>query len=160
MGPFEILRCTPEDAARLTEVAHASKRHWGYPEHYIEEWRPSLTVTPEMIEAHQVEALRIDGQVAGFYVLIRSGARMELEHFWVDPPWIGRGLGRELFVHAVESARDLGAEFLDILSDPNAEGFYRRMGAVRIGDVAAPVDNTERYLPRLTLALGRRTRGR
>ena len=40
---------------------------------------------------------------------------------------------------------------IDITSDPNAEGFYRRLGARRVGRVYAPVGGAPRYLPRLTL---------
>lgn len=37
---------TPADAAVLTEIAHAAKRHWGYPERWVQLWRAALTITP------------------------------------------------------------------------------------------------------------------
>jgi GNAT superfamily N-acetyltransferase len=54
---------------------------------------------------------------------------VELEHLWVSPEHIGTGIGRALFDHAVRRAAALGATTLSIEADPNAEGFYRRMGA-------------------------------
>ena len=61
------------------------------------------------------------------------GERMDLLHLWVLPEAMGRGVGRSLFRHALERARILGFRELEIESDPNAEGFYRRIGAHRVG---------------------------
>jgi hypothetical protein len=41
---------------------------------------------------------------------------------------MGHGIGRSLFMHPVERAKSLGFQELEIESDPNAEGFYLRMG--------------------------------
>ena len=61
------------------------------------------------------------------------GERMDLLHLWVLPEAMGRGAGRSLFSHAIERTRHLGFRELEIESDPNAEGFYRRIGAHRVG---------------------------
>ena len=78
---------------------------------------------------------------------------MELEHFWVDPAHMGRGVGRALLEHAIATSRRLGATAIDISSDPNAEEFYLRFGACRVGEVSAPVDGQPRSLPRLELEI-------
>jgi hypothetical protein len=39
---MQIVRAKPEDAETLTEIAHAAKRHWDYPERWIEAWRDIL----------------------------------------------------------------------------------------------------------------------
>lgn len=150
---LEFTTCEVDEAPLLTEIAHASKRHWGYPERYIAAWRASLTITPEMLQTQILHAAREEGAIAGFYVLIPFGNRVELEAFWVVPTRIGSGVGGAMFRHAVNAARDLGARYLDITSDPNAEGFYRHMGAVRIGEVPAPVDGVPRMLPRLVFGI-------
>jgi GNAT superfamily N-acetyltransferase len=54
---------------------------------------------------------------------------------FVDPPWIGTGLGAELLSHARLSARQLGWPALRIEADPFAVPFYQHMGAVQIGVV-------------------------
>lgn len=140
-----------DQAAELTEIAHAAKRHWGYPEHYIEAWRVSLTIPPDMIATHAVWCLRSADAVAGFFVLIRVGASMELEHMWVRPEFIGAGIGRRLMEHALALAREAGVQRIDITSDPNAEGFYSRLGARRVGRVFAPVVGIVRHLPRMEM---------
>ena len=58
---------------------------------------------------------------------------------WVEPSAIGTGLGRTLWVHLLGQARALGHRALLIESDPNAEGFYLRMGARRVGERASKI---------------------
>jgi predicted N-acetyltransferase YhbS len=53
----------------------------------------------------------------------------------VEPAWIGRGVGAQLWAEIVEEARRLGWSALEIVADPKAEGFYLRMGARRTGQV-------------------------
>lgn len=48
---MQIVRAKPEDADALTEIAHAAKRHWGYPERWIESWRDTLIIRAESIAA-------------------------------------------------------------------------------------------------------------
>jgi GNAT superfamily N-acetyltransferase len=63
------------------------------------------------------------------------------------------GLGRALFDHAVRRAAGLGAEVLAIEADPSAEGFYRRMGARRVGEIVYNLDGRERVLPLLAVEI-------
>ena len=60
---------------------------------------------------------------------------------------MGRGVGRSLFLHALERTRALGFRALEIESDPNAEGFYLRLGAHRVGVNVHRVEQHQRELP-------------
>lgn len=71
---------------------------------------------------------------------------------FVDSTVIGQGVGRMLFEHMVAAARDLGFRRLSIDADPNAEPFYRAMGAVRVGTVPSG-SIPGRALPQLTLTI-------
>jgi N-acetylglutamate synthase-like GNAT family acetyltransferase len=143
----QILRAKTDDASTLTEVAFAAKRHWGYPEQWIESWRDLLTIRPEFIASHETHEAIVDNRIVGFYALERKERRMDLLHLWVLPDWMGRGVGRSLFQHALERAKVLGVRELEIESDPNAEGFYKRMGARRIGASIKDLDGQKRELP-------------
>ena len=150
----EIRRAEREDAEALTQIAHAAKRHWGYPERWIAEWRDTLTITPDFIAANGVYLALEAGEPAGFYALVGDGSdRIVLEHMWVSPEHIGTGLGRKLFEHAVRKAGSLEVMTMEIESDPNAEGFYRRMGARLVGESISVIDGQPRSLPRLVLDL-------
>lgn len=148
-----IRRALPTEAELLTEIAHAAKRHWGYPEHWIAQWCEALTLTPAMLAEHPVYVAVHGVEIRGFYALEIDGNTCTLEHFWIRPESIGHGVGRALFEHAVRTAAAKGAEMLLIDSDPHAEGFYRCMGAQRVGEVPADMEETARVLPRMLLQL-------
>jgi GNAT superfamily N-acetyltransferase len=128
---MQIVRAKPEDADALTEIAYAAKRHWGYPERWIESWRDTLTLRPEFIAANVAYCAMEDDRAVGFYLLTNEHDGMHLDHLWIPPHAMGRGIGRALFEHAVEQARRLGHRLLKIEADPNAEGFYAHGSAPR-----------------------------
>jgi N-acetylglutamate synthase-like GNAT family acetyltransferase len=146
-----IRRGSPNDATRLTEIAHDAKRHWGYPEHWIQHWQEDLTISPEYVGANQVFVAEKDDQIIGFYALIVRQEKAELDHMWVAPEHLGSGVGKELFIHAMQNAARRNVSEIQIVSDPNAEGFYRKMGAHQIGETVSEIDGQPRKLPRLTI---------
>jgi GNAT superfamily N-acetyltransferase len=148
IGPLEIRRAAPDDAARLTAIARAAKAHWRYPTAWLADWEPVLTITPDYIRREIVFVGMRDGKPIGFYVLEPRGERWSLEHMWVEPGEHGRGAGRSLFTHALGTVRVLRPGVLVIESDPFAAGFYARMGARQTGTVNAPMDgDPDRRLP-------------
>jgi GNAT superfamily N-acetyltransferase len=152
----DIRRAAPEDAEALSRIAFAAKRHWGYPESWIRHWRESLTITPDFIRNNGVYAAVSGDELLAFYALTGKGRTVELEHLWVSPGWIGKGIGRVLFEHAMLEAASGGADAVEIEADPNAEGFYRRMGARRIGENRYEIDGHERVLPLMVVEIGDR----
>ena len=146
----QITVARPTDAARLTEIAFAAKRHWGYPERWIESWRDALTITPEFLARHETFSAVMDGKIVGFCSLGQKESHAELLHLWVLPERMGQGIGRALFFHAIERTKTLGFRTLEIESDPNAEGFYQRMGARRVGVKIHTVEQQQRELPTLS----------
>jgi GNAT superfamily N-acetyltransferase len=145
-------RAEPSESGQLTDLAHRSKSHWDYPEDWIRLWRDALTLSPDLIRLNQVYVATCAGRVAGVYALMAGDGECELEHFWLDPEFMGRGIGTSLLRHAIETARGLNASRLTILSDPNAEGFYLKMGARRVG--SRPSTPAGRRLPLLILETG------
>ena len=143
---MQIVRAKPEDAEALTEIAHAAKRHWGYPERWIESWRDTLTIRPEFIAASVTYCAMEEDRAVGFYLLTNESDGLHLDHLWIVPDAMGRGIGSALFEHAVGQSRTLGHRTLRIESDPNAEGFYARMGARRIGANVTKIDDQQREL--------------
>ncbi len=146
-----IRHALPKDAATLTQIAHDAKRHWGYPEHWIRHWQDDLTISPDFVSKNPVYVAEQDGELMGFYALIVRDEKAELEHMWVAPRFIGQGIGKDLFMHAMGEAAGQNVTAVEISSDPNAEGFYRKMKAEKIGEVASEIDGEQRVLPRLSV---------
>jgi GNAT superfamily N-acetyltransferase len=144
-----IRRALPEEATTLTQIALDAKRYWGYPEHWIRHWESDLTISSEFIRDNHVYVAEDGGELRGFYALCVSGDKAELEHMWVTPACIGTGIGKELFLDAMERAAALDVRGVELTADPNAAGFYERMGAVRIGETETVIDGQIRKLPRM-----------
>ena len=151
---ISIRRARPDEAGVLTEIAHAAKRHWGYPENWMQHWKADLTMTPEFIAANEMYVAMIDEEVVGCCAIACGEGMAELEHMWIRPQHMGTGVGRALFLHAKERAAKLEITVLEISADPNAEGFYQRMGARRIGEIQTEIEGQPRVLPRLSVDVG------
>jgi GNAT superfamily N-acetyltransferase len=146
--PIDIRRATPTDSERATELARAAKAHWNYPAEWLEFWRADLAITAEMIDRHPTFVASLDDRVVGVCQLQEADERVMLEHVWVDPEVHGRGVGRALVEHARSAAKGV----MMVVADPNAEGFYIRLGARRVGDVAGPMPGApDRTLPLLEI---------
>lgn len=131
----------PCEAEALSALCRRSKAHWGYDAEFMRMSEAALTISPAMIESGDVLVAQGEGGaplgVASIAALDTPG-EFDLVHFFVEPAALGAGIGRTLFAAAVELAKSKGARHLLILSDPNAEAFYARMGAAKTGD--APSD--------------------
>lgn len=143
----------PEEADALTQIALAAKRHWGYPERWIELWTPQLTFSPEYFEANGSWAAVEDGKPVAFYTLLEANEIASIENLWVLPEFMGKGIGRQLFLHAVETARGRGYKALQLEADPNAVGFYEQMGMHKTGERHSEVDGEPRVLPIMEMEL-------
>jgi GNAT superfamily N-acetyltransferase len=61
------------------------------------------------------------------------GGYILLEGIFVDPAFSRRGVGTRLFATAVELSRKMAGSVILINANPNAVGFYTRLGANKIG---------------------------
>ncbi|MEE2717011.1 MAG: GNAT family N-acetyltransferase [SAR324 cluster bacterium] len=150
---WTLRRARASEAQALTELAHAAKRHWGYPEAWLQLWRGELTFTKGYLRHHEVFVGEASGQVAGVVALVGIAEGVMIDHFWVHPDWIGHGLGRVLFDHACTETHRLGGRILRVIADPHAEAFYQRMGLTRTGAVPSLIPGRE--LPVLEMNLSR-----
>jgi GNAT superfamily N-acetyltransferase len=146
-----IRRARPDEAEQLSGLARRSKAHWGYDAEFLRRAVAELTITPRAITDHEVWVLEHEGRIIGFHRVI-PGQPAVLEDLWLEPDGIGAGHGRRLWEHAVGVARAGGASVMELDAEPNAMGFYQRMGAVGVGVTASPVV-PGRDLPRMRVSL-------
>lgn len=150
---FTIRPARPEEAAALSALCLRSKAHWGYDAEFMRMSAAALTISPELIDTGRVLVAEREGVLLGMASLapLADGV-WDLLHMFIDPAAIGSGVGRVLFGAITDMARALGGTMLSIQADPNAAGFYERMGARRAGE--APSESIPgRMLPMLEYAL-------
>jgi GNAT superfamily N-acetyltransferase len=117
-----------EDFERLREIAVDAKAHWGYDRALVEDWATRGDFEPERLRERLLFVAEAGREPIGWAALIPRGEVGWLEDLWVTPSWIGLGVGRLLFEHVADRARELGARRLEWEAEPNAQGFYEHMG--------------------------------
>ncbi len=126
------------EAGSLTELCRRSKAHWGYDERFMAQCDEALQVRAEWIASDRVIMAELGCVPAGVAAIARDGPDFEVAVFFIEPAQMGKGVGGALFRAMLARAKEQGIGLLKVLSDPNAEGFYRKMGARLIG--TAPSD--------------------
>lgn len=136
MESYVIRDARPQEASLLSALAFRSKAYWGYPAEFMESCRAELTVDAGRIGADDTVCRVVaDGRrILGFYIVEKvSDGVYELEALFVEPGFIGTGIGRSLLRHAIRTVSDRRAARLIIQGDPNASRFYIAAGARRVG---------------------------
>ena len=144
---ISIRRVVPKEAEVLTQIALSAKAHWGYPDPWLEIWMPQLTFSPEYFEENESWLVVDNAKPIAFYTLQEKNGNAWLENLWVLPEYIGKGVGKRLFLHATELARQRGFKILQLEADPNAVGFYEKMGMHKIGERQSEIEGQPRSLP-------------
>jgi len=124
----------PEEGGRLKEIAVASKGHWGYDPQRVRDWADRGDFDRETLERLALFVAEADGRVIGWASVEPRGEVAWLADLCVKPAWIGKGAGTALFRRAADHAREGGARVLEWEAEPNALGFYEKMGARRLRD--------------------------
>jgi len=150
---IRVRSAVPSDAHALTGLVFRAKAFWGYPKEWMEEWRKELTLTSGYVAKHRVLLAEAGQLLVAFYGLELQTDIANLDHLWVEPAHIGSGLGRKLLALACEDARNNGCKVIELVADPNAEGFYLRQCATRIGEIRGDVLGNSRVLPKMQLVL-------
>ena len=125
------------EAAALASLQRRSSDVW-------EEYRAQLAANPGVIEPpHQAIAegrvrVAVDASQRrlGFSVVLApEDGRVELDDLFVEPDAMERGVGRLLVADVVSRAAALHATCVDVTANPNALGFYERVGFRVTGEV-------------------------
>jgi len=143
----------PGEAETLSAIAREAKGSWGYPEHWLSQWQGALTISPGFIASGLATVAVDQNEIAGFYGLEWRDSILWLEHLWIRPAWMRQGVGTLLAKVAMNQAHFLGSPKLYAESDPNAEGFYLRLGGRRVDAIRSQIDGCVRIVPILEFVL-------
>lgn len=150
---IKFRQAVPEDAKILSDIAYSAKAHWGYPDHWMEIWKPQFDFPPSYFENTESWVAEIDGEPIAFYTIEEKNNKAWIENFWVHPEHMGKGVGKQLFMDAITRSRQKGHLILRLESDPNAQGFYEHMGMYKVGESSYPIEGQPRTLPVMELVL-------
>jgi GNAT superfamily N-acetyltransferase len=153
-------KCSEADI--LTKISFESKGYWGYPKAFFDVWTDELTISSDYIQSNDVFVVEQEGAIVGYYSIVElkddidvAGIRIDkgfwLEHMFIEPSSIGKGVGAKMFDHLRERCRSRGIIELGILADPNSRGFYEKMGCEYKAENPSTIEN--RTTPFLQLKL-------
>jgi ribosomal protein S18 acetylase RimI-like enzyme len=150
---LQVRRANPEEANTLSQIAFSAKGYWGYPKRWMEIWKPQLTFSPKYFEEKESWIAENNGVPIAFYSFQEKDGSAWIENLFVSPEFIGKDVGKTLFLHAVELSRQRGYRNLQLEADPNAVGFYEKMGMYKIGERRSVVAGQPRVLPIMEIKL-------
>ena len=85
-------------------------------------------IADEVIGHRDVTVAELDGTIVGWMVLDgRRGERGWIDQLYLDPAWIGRGLGAQ-FIHVAKERHPLGLQLWTFEVNQPAQRFYERHG--------------------------------
>lgn len=139
------------ESKALTDISFASKRFWNYPDEYMDIWENELTITPSYIDQNLVFVAEVDATLVGYFSIVEIqedflagnvfvGKGFWLEHIFIKPEFIGKKIGAELIAFLKELCKKREIERLFIFSDPNAKGFYDKVGAKYIEESPSSIE--------------------
>ncbi len=149
---LKLVRPAPSELDILNALILRSKAFWGYDEAFMKACERELKVTAQLLDIAQFITATLNGRAVGVAEVSIERDTAHLEKLFVDPDHMDLGAGRLLFEWAAHTARAAGAAKLMIEADPGAEPFYKKMGAVKVGQVQSG-SIPGRLLPELEFCL-------
>lgn len=157
-----IRQAKAREAEILTGISFSSKGYWGYPKEFYDIWSGELTISADYIRKNDVFVYEDDGDILGYYSIVELKTDIEiagvrifkgfwLEHMFVEPGSIGKGIGTRMFDHLRQWCRSRAIRKLSILADPNARGFYEKMACEYQGEYLSTIK--DRTTPLLELKI-------
>jgi ribosomal-protein-alanine N-acetyltransferase len=125
--PIEQIEIRAMHRGEVAEVARIESEVYAFP------W--TLGNFIDSVNAgHSCWACTVNGQLAGYAVLLIAANEAHLLNISIANEWQGRGLGTQLLRHVMQVARPLaGIMFLEVRpSNANAQRLYDREGFQRI----------------------------
>ncbi|MFJ3120405.1 GNAT family N-acetyltransferase [Pseudomonas protegens] len=130
---YQVRPAVPADAPQVSQVILAAllaSNAQDYPASVIERVQASFTpdAVRQLMQRRQMFVALVHGELRGTASLDGRAVRS----VFVDPAYHGQGLGRQLMAAVEQAALDSGQTSLVVPSSVTAEGFYARLGFVRV----------------------------
>lgn len=137
-GDMFVREARVSEAGLLTEIAYRSMKVWRYPSVLNQAWQSRIGVNASFIKECMSYVVLIDGRIKGFWCQ-RPVQELSDARVFIEPDCINMGLGRVLFRAVRADALKRGLSFLTLVSDPNAIGFYEKLGFKKINERGSTV---------------------
>lgn len=100
----------------------------------VRAWAARGDFSPAGMQSKWFLVAEAERRAIGFASLLDRGEVAVLDDLWIEPAWMRRGVGTALFDACATEARRRGASRLEWEAEPNALGFYEKLGGRYIRD--------------------------
>ena len=139
-APLTFTYAVSTDSGLLTSTAFASKKVWGYSDEFMSLWKQELEISEDYISKNTVVKVFHADDFIGFFALKATGNNtVEIDHLWLLPNKIKSGFGKQIFQQIREVLRQQGHQKVWLVAEPNAKGFYDKMGGRVTGQFESKV---------------------
>jgi hypothetical protein len=143
-NPLTYIKAVPDEHTFLTEIVIQSKKSWGYSDELMTLWKPDFVINAAYISENDVIKVLDRAIFIGFFALKKNaGAVMELDHLWLTPDNIRKGYGRQIFKQIFDILRSKAIKQVSLVAEPNAKGFYDKMGGVVTGKLHSKISGRD-----------------
>lgn len=139
------------DLGAASDLCVRAKSHWGYDPDFINLCVPALKLKADDLATSDVVGAFHGDQLVGVAQLVLRNTEAVLDKLFVEPEFIGTGIGRVMFEWAIQRSTDRGATKIVIESDPFAVPAYTAFGCKQVG--LSYSETTGRELPTMEYSL-------
>lgn len=134
MTYYSIKKVRP-DYEVLNDIMMRSLAVWGYSSKELEEASEVLEITIEFLDKSICYVAELDGLIKGFFCIEPSrDEELSKAKFYIEPNSMRLGLGTRLWNKVIYELKNHEVKSFKFLIAPNAQGFYEKLGAVKIGE--------------------------
>ena len=149
MTRFLIRAAMPGDMTGLRDVYRSSSLSNDGDRIYLLDHPDALELSDLAVTEGRTRAAVADDAIVGFATWLGAGDAIEIEDLFVDPRWMGRGIGRALVLDLIANARAAGVRRVEVTANQHALAFYEKAGFV----VDHEVETRFRAAPRMRLGI-------
>jgi GNAT superfamily N-acetyltransferase len=146
----------------LSDISLLSKSYWNYSQEHMEIFQKELKISDKYITNNKVWVYVIENKIAAYcsikylkedkvYPICTLQKGFWLDHMFVLPEYIKRGIGRSLFNTIIDFMKSNKIDSIQILADPHSKIFYEKMGCTYISEYPSSIKG--RTTPYLTFKL-------
>ena len=93
-----------------------------------------LQLADQAVTEGRTRAAVVEGVIVGFASWLDTGEAVEVEDLFVDPGWMGHGIGRALMTDLIALVRSRGIRLVEVTANDHALAFYHKVGFVVTGE--------------------------
>ncbi|MDF2940055.1 MAG: hydroxyurea phosphotransferase [Gammaproteobacteria bacterium] len=153
--PLLLRQAQAKDLPEMNQLIHSGFVYWEYVPERIDKIMALIKLEACRLDQYPMYLAYHESELIGFFGFskCKDGPKVdELQYFFIDKKHIGNGYGKQIWGLCCTMAKSHGISEFFIKSVIEAEGFYLKMGAKRIGQVASQV-TPGLFLPILSYSL-------